>query len=111
MVNPRRVFRLNQVGNVTEEVADPLQHSNSFPFAFSQLGDGNNLSRKQRLPTELGKFLTRPFRSLLYLRFLFFGAAYPKNLGLIIPLVSFLFICFGFHISLFIKAFRPMRTK
>ncbi|SJZ98300.1 hypothetical protein SAMN02745171_01689 [Porphyromonas circumdentaria] len=96
---------------MTEEVADPLQDPNSFPFVFSQLRNGNNLPRKQRLPTELGELLARPFRSLLYPRFLLFGATYPKKAGLIRLLIPFLFICFWFHISLFTKAFQPMRTK
>ena len=94
-----------------EEVANPLQHSNGFPFVFSQLGNGNNLTRKQRLSTELGEFFARPFRSLLYPCFLLFGATYPKKASLIGLLISSLFICFLFHISLFIKASQPMRTK
>ena len=94
-----------------EEVANPLQHSNGFPFVFSQLGNGNNLSRKQRLPTELGELLARPFRSLLYPYFLLFGTTYPKKTGLIGLLISFLFICFGFHLCLFIRASQLMRTE
>ena len=96
---------------MTEEIADPLQYPNGFPFVFAQLGNSYNLPRKQRFPTELGELFARPFRSLLYPCFLLFGAAYPKNLGLIIPLVSFLFICFGFHISLFIKAPQPIERS
>ena len=96
---------------MTEEVADPLQYPNGFPFVFAQLGNSYNLPRKQRLPTELGEFLARPFRSLLYPCFLLFGAAYPKKAGLIRLLIPFLFICFWFHLSLFIKVFQPMRTK
>lgn len=92
---------------MTEEIADPLQHSNSFPFVFSQLGNGNNLSRKQRLPTELGELFARPLCSLLYPRFLLFGATYPKKAGLI----RLLIICFWFYLYLFIRASQPMRTK
>ncbi len=54
---------------MTEEIADPLQYPNGFPFVFAQLGNGNNLSGKQCLPTELGEFLARPFRSLCILVF------------------------------------------
>ena len=83
---------------MTEKVADPLQYPNGFPFVFSQLGNGNNLSRKQRLPTELGEPFTRPFRSLLYPCFLLFGAAYPKNLGLFsLSVLGFILVCLLRH--------------